>query len=259
LTPSALDAVKQWKYTPYLLNGQPVEVQTTITVNYSLADPTPTGQAEQENREGVSGLRKIGGSVSVPLVIYMVKPEYTPEAKAAKFSGIVLVNLVVDQNGQPQDVHILRGVGMGLDQEAVSVVKQYKFKPAMEDGKPVPVQINVEVNFQIDDAASASVPPAPKNAARTLPDGATAPVLLYQVEPEYTNSARKAKKSGTVLVNLMIDKQGRPQHVRVLRRLDTGLDKKAIEAVKQYRFKPAMKDNQPVEEALNVEINFQIF
>ena len=63
--------------------------------------------------------------------------------------GIVLVNLIVDQNGMPQNVHVLRGVGMGLDEKAVEAVKQYRFKPAREDGKPVAVELNVEVNFQI--------------------------------------------------------------------------------------------------------------
>ena len=63
--------------------------------------------------------------------------------------GIVLVNLIVDTRGMPQNVHILRGVGMGLDEKAVDAVRQYRFKPAMESGHPVPVQVNVEVNFQI--------------------------------------------------------------------------------------------------------------
>ena len=71
------------------------------------------------------------------------------EARKAKTKGIVLVNLVVDPHGLPQDVHVLRGIGHGLDEKAVEAVKQYKFKPAMEGGKPVPVNLNVEVNFQI--------------------------------------------------------------------------------------------------------------
>jgi periplasmic protein TonB len=56
---------------------------------------------------------------------------------------------VVDTSGRPQSVHIVRGVGMGLDEKAMEAVRQYKFKPAMENGKPVPVELNVEVNFQI--------------------------------------------------------------------------------------------------------------
>jgi protein TonB len=95
------------------------------------------------------GLRKIGGGVSSPVVIYKVDPEFSEEARKAKFMGVVLVNLIVDPQGRPQNVHILRGVGMGLDDKALAAVKQYRFKPAIENGKPVPVELNVEVNFQI--------------------------------------------------------------------------------------------------------------
>ncbi len=95
------------------------------------------------------GLRKIGGGVSSPVVIYKVEPEFSEEARKAKFMGNVLVNLIVDAKGMPQNVHVLRGVGMGLDDKAMAAVKQYRFKPAMEGGKPVPVELNVEVDFQI--------------------------------------------------------------------------------------------------------------
>jgi len=95
------------------------------------------------------GLKRIGGGVSSPELIYKVDPEFSEEARKAKFMGIVLVNLIVDQNVQPQNVHVLRGVGMGLDEKAVEAVKQYRFKAARDAGKPVAVELNVEVNFQI--------------------------------------------------------------------------------------------------------------
>lgn len=95
------------------------------------------------------GPRRIGGGVSAPVLIYSVEPEFSEEARKAKVAGNVLVNLWVDTNGLPSHVHVIRGVGMGLDEKAVEAVKQYKFKPAMEGGKPVLVELNVEVNFQI--------------------------------------------------------------------------------------------------------------
>jgi protein TonB len=95
------------------------------------------------------GPRRIGGGVSAPQVIYMVEPEFSEEARKAKVAGNVLVNLWVDTNGNPSHVRVIRGVGMGLDEKAVEAVKQYKFKPAMENGKPVLVELNIEVNFQI--------------------------------------------------------------------------------------------------------------
>ncbi|MCL2660730.1 MAG: energy transducer TonB [Acidobacteriaceae bacterium] len=95
------------------------------------------------------GPRRIGGGVSAPELIYKVEPEFSEEARKAKFAGLVLVGLWVDANGLPSHVHIVRGVGMGLDEKAVEAVKQYKFKPGMENGKPVITAVNVEVNFQI--------------------------------------------------------------------------------------------------------------
>ena len=95
------------------------------------------------------GLRQIGGGVSAPQLIYQVEPEFSEEARKAKVAGNVLVTLVVDTSGHPQRVRVLRGIGMGLDEKAVEAVRQYRFKPAMEGSTPVPVQVNIDVNFQI--------------------------------------------------------------------------------------------------------------
>ena len=95
------------------------------------------------------GPKRIGGGISSPEVIYSVEPEFSEEARKAKVAGNVLVNLWVGTNGLPSHVHVIRGVGMGLDEKAVEAVKQYKFRPAMENGKPVLVELNIEVNFQI--------------------------------------------------------------------------------------------------------------
>jgi protein TonB len=95
------------------------------------------------------GIFHIGGGVSSPVVLYSVEPEFSEEARRAKFSGSVLVYLWVEADGKPSHVRVVRGIGMGLDQKAVDAVRQYRFKPAMKDGKPVPVDLYVDVNFQI--------------------------------------------------------------------------------------------------------------
>jgi TonB family protein len=286
LAGSAIDAVKQWKYDPYLLNGQPVEIETTITVNFTLPDsPNPQGQgtttqpdATVSEYNGVP-LKKIGNGVSAPMVIYQVEPQFSQEASQAKFMGVVLLNLIVDQDGLPQNVHVVRGVGMGLDEKAVEAVRQYKFKPAMENGSPVPVSINVEVNFQIFDKPPTSpavaeaaksfpgvsgtftVPPTtkPDLATRKIGGGVSTPIVIYSVSPEYTPEARKAKTEGIVLVNLIVDQHGVPQNVHVVHGIDVGLDENAVEAVRQYRFRPAMEDGKPVRVELDVEVNFKLF
>lgn len=95
------------------------------------------------------GLRRVGGGVSSPILIWKVDPEFSEEARKAMFMGTVTVNLIVDSKGLPQNVHVIRGVGMGLDERALEAVRQYRFKPAMENGHPVPVQVNIEVQFSI--------------------------------------------------------------------------------------------------------------
>ena len=95
------------------------------------------------------GLRHVGGTVSAPEVLHAVDPEFSEEARKAKVSGDVQVYLWVDEHGNPTHVRVIRGMGMGLDERAVEAVKQYKFKPAMENGRPVTVEMYIDVTFQI--------------------------------------------------------------------------------------------------------------
>jgi periplasmic protein TonB len=95
------------------------------------------------------GLMHLGGGVTAPTLIYSPDPEFSDEARRAKYQGICVVGVVVDALGNPQDIHIVRALGMGLDEKAIEAVRQYKFKPAMYKGRPVAVMINIEVNFRI--------------------------------------------------------------------------------------------------------------
>ena len=95
------------------------------------------------------GLMHIGGSVKPPSVLFQVEPDFSEEARKAKFSGDVQVYLWVDEQGNPSHVRVYRGVGMGLDEKAIAAVKQYKFKPAMLNGKPVKVDLYIDVDFHI--------------------------------------------------------------------------------------------------------------
>lgn len=96
------------------------------------------------------GLAQVGGRVSAPVPLFQPEAEFSDEARRAKYQGVCLVGLIVDAQGNPQNVHIVRALGMGLDEKAMEAVRKYKFKPAMRDGKtPVPVYVNVEVNFRL--------------------------------------------------------------------------------------------------------------
>ncbi|HEY1343120.1 MAG TPA: energy transducer TonB [Bryobacteraceae bacterium] len=88
--------------------------------------------------------------------------------------------------------------------------------------------------------------------------GVTAPALLLKVEPEYSEEARKAKYQGTVLLYVEVDPAGRATNIRVERSLGLGLDEKAIEAVKKWKFMPGKKDGRPVTVAALIEVNFRL-
>jgi len=86
---------------------------------------------------------------SAPQLVFAPDPEFSDEARRAKYQGVCVVSLIVDAQGNPQRVSVVRHLGMGLDEKAVEAVRQYKFKPATLQGKPVPVEVNIEVNFRI--------------------------------------------------------------------------------------------------------------
>ena len=95
------------------------------------------------------GLMSVGGGVSPPQVIHSVEPEFTEEARRANYQGNVSIRLIVDSQGNPQDVRLASHLGMGLEEKAVEAVRQYRFRPAMYQGHPVSVQIVIDVDFHL--------------------------------------------------------------------------------------------------------------
>ncbi|MFI5116340.1 MAG: energy transducer TonB [Terriglobales bacterium] len=95
------------------------------------------------------GAYRVGGGVSAPKALYAPDPEYSEEARKAKYQGTVVLWLVVSADGKPQQIKVQRQLGMGLDEKAIEAVRQWRFEPARKDGQAVPVMINVEVNFRL--------------------------------------------------------------------------------------------------------------
>jgi TonB family protein len=215
-----------------------------------------------------------------------------------KMDGKVVLSVLVDETGQPCNIMFLKPLGTDLDKLALQLATADRFKPGTRDGTPVVVAQSVEVDFQAcvdeitDDAGKkayllrmrsqpeqklGALPQPPKEAV--LPssnrswndlggstpridhvgDKVSAPVPLYSPEAHYTPEARKAGITGKCLVSLIVDQQGMPQNIRIIRSLDPGLDQNAMDAVAKYRFKPAMKDGQPVPVMVTVEVNFQLY
>ena len=162
------------------------------------------------------------------------------------------------------------------------IVLRDRFEAIPEPGKPAYLQTVVTISFSryqrgavLSDALFRFEPPAgsflnsgisPQAGAveprtgvyRSGAPGLVVPTILHSIDPEYSEEARKAKISGSVVLSLEVDPEGVPRNIRVVRPLGYGLDEKAIAAVSQWRFKPGMKDGKPVTVITNIETTFRL-
>ena len=95
------------------------------------------------------GVFHVGGGVSAPVPLYKPDPEYSEEARKAKYSGTVVLSIIVDATGKPRDIKVIRSLGLGLDEKAIEAVTKWKFRPGYRNGQPVAVQASIEVNFRL--------------------------------------------------------------------------------------------------------------
>ncbi len=95
------------------------------------------------------GVFRAGGGVTAPVVVYRIEPEYSEEARKAKYMGTVILYIEVNERGLPQNPRVTRALGMGLDEKAIEAVMKWRFQPGRRDGKPVTVAAQVEVNFRL--------------------------------------------------------------------------------------------------------------
>ncbi len=95
------------------------------------------------------GVYRVGGGVSAPRTIYDPDPDYSDEARKARYQGVVVLWAVIGTDGRPKELQVARSLGMGLDEKAIEAVRKWRFTPALKDGHPVPVLISIEVNFRL--------------------------------------------------------------------------------------------------------------
>ena len=101
----------------------------------------------QEGRPGASSAMR--GNASRPELIYKVEPEFSEEARKAKYQGVVVLTIEVDTSGQVRNPRVIQHLGLGLDERAIDAVSKWRFQPGRQDGKAVPTEALVQVTFQL--------------------------------------------------------------------------------------------------------------
>jgi TonB family protein len=95
------------------------------------------------------GNSRIGGAVTGPTIVFRVDPEYSEEARKARYEGTVVLEAVVRKDGRIDVLHLVRSLGFGLDENAIRALKQWRFRPATQNGVPVDSTLNIEVRFNL--------------------------------------------------------------------------------------------------------------
>jgi len=279
LVPAAEEAVRKWRYEQTMLNGQPVEVVTQVDVNFTLSRsplgeaavasagavevreaPAPRPFASIEPEKGVKRIQ-VSPADQEEKLIYRQGAMHPPLAQQAGVRGMVTCRILLAVDGTVKAVQSVRGHPL-LIPPAMEAVKQYRYRPTTVDGQPAEVITEVEIKVPPGDWPAATASPVPET--EVPPDvyrvgpAVFQPKIIRKIEPQYSEEARDAKLQGKVVLGVVVEEDGKIRQAKVLKGLGLGLDEKAVEAVKQWEFEPAMRDGKPVKVQATVEINFRL-
>ena len=115
-----------------------------------IAGFTAWAYPQQGPGEQKDGVYRAGKGVTPPRPLKRVEPEYTDEARDAKLEGVVVVYVVIEEDGRAHNIRVIRSLGKGLDEKAIEAVEQWEFEPGKKDGKPVKVEATIEINFRLN-------------------------------------------------------------------------------------------------------------
>lgn len=234
-----------------------------FTVSCLVAGPVPASGAQIAG----GAVYAPGRGVSSPIAMKEVRPRYTAAAQNAKIQGLVRLECVVLPDGTVGDVRVIEPLDPGLDEEAITAVKQWRFKPGTKDGHAVAVRVSIDMTFTLGTSTEHPLLPLPpgtsfrsrqSSAVYTPGRGVSAPTPLKQVRPQYPAAVQKAEIQGLVTLECVVLPDGTVGDVRVIQPLDPGLDEEAIKAVKEWRFKPGTKGGQAVPVRVPIDMTFTL-
>jgi TonB family protein len=190
---------------------------------------------------------KPGDGVTNPVMVKDVKPVYTAAAMRRRVQGVVRASCVVLASGKVGDCTVTQPLDAELDQQAITAMKGWEFKPGTKDGEPVAVEVAIEMSFALRDG-----PPL----YRTGAPGVSSPVVIKEVKADYPADAMQAGVSGTVVMEGIVQLDGSIDTIHVIKGIDERVDREAVKALGQWRFTPGQKDGANVRVLISIEMTF---
>ena len=263
---AVIDAALQCQFKPAEHNGKVVPVRMIMPIEFSLdskeqkTTPPASGDADS------SKVLEFYMVEVKPKLLHSVKPVHPEEAIRDSLEGKVFLKFMVNVDGSVSDVRVLRGAEV-FHQAAIDAVSQFRYKPAEHNGKPVAVWMTQPVSFRLPKQQTRQVSRSswyvPRNSSKNFRivkgfsnEGMTVfevevePKFLHSVEPVYPEAALEDKVEGLVFLQCVVNIDGSVSDIAVMKSFNT-IERKefqqaAIDAVSQYRFKPAEHNGKPV-------------
>jgi TonB family protein len=289
----ATEVVEAQRFKPATMNGSPTTIAVELTVGLHTCaqrEKHPTDEnfyqftlrahplialavvvppATQEIAPAASTdavtTEQVGGHISAPVPTILTDPEIPVSRKFLK-RGICLVGVTIDANGRPQNIRVIRSLEPELDASATEAVKNWRFKPALRDGNvPVAVEGTAVANFEYVDrepvAFAFFIPVTPEKIgpARALREGRRTNMEPVNADEVIARYMPQSRIGGRCLISALIDTNGVPQNVHVVKGLDSSLDMETVAMVEHLRFKPVMLDGTtPVTVGLIVPVRYRM-
>jgi TonB family protein len=239
LRQAAVEAIKQWKYEPYIVEGEKKPVQFTVVLRFRLP------QKNEDKSLLIS-------SEQVPKIIKKVPPKYPEEALKAGVSGKVVIEATTDKEGNVKEAIVTDGFPL-LNQAAIDAIKQWKYEPYILKGVKKAVKFTVVVNFRLKkDKKTKTGEEKP-----LVVSSDQKPKLIKKVNPEYPKDALKAGIQGKVVIEATTGKKGKVVEAKVIDGHPL-LNKAALKALKQWEYEPYIIDGQKKAVKFTVVMKFHL-
>jgi TonB family protein len=217
-----------------------------------------------------SGIYYVGPEVSAPRLVKVMPAAHPGYDDVKDRQGMTMLAMVIGADGVPSHIQLLHSHGDAFDQAAMQAAQQSIFEPGKLAGKPVPVWIDVRVVFRANHAQALpevliterDLPPPDESFFEDRhhrPAAYTPPVLIHSVDADFADPFVRDPIVEVATVTVTVGADGLPKAVQLRRGLGFGLDKKAIAAVWHDRFLPATKRGKPVEDSVDLKVDFAKF